>query len=386
MWDWHRGIRRGLQAALVAALAATAGCGYAMNRYRDALDCFDIGFTVSPKPQFGLYANCPFTAPVGYTHVDGYYAGIGAGGVGIMKQRQRAAGILVAGQEDVTWGDSDDPEGERGYVRSMAPFGIATEKEGDGTPTYKPQCAHYFHLGFIGVTANLNYKEWPDAFLGWVGLDTCKDDDRDSKETKRPAAKERLVERSARLRHRHDGLLLLARTDKASYTMDEPISLDIELANCSGQSRTRGDKPRDVSVYFEPVAKTAGGERAEWLLKFFAYEVVSGRLCYASPRFEVPAAQRGDLYHHVTLPPNAFVGRRFTFAPASQWLEPGDYFFLVSYQVGDESGLVILHPELTVAQAKALGNDLAYTRVWTGHIFSDAVVFHVGRKKVLGLF
>ena len=378
-----------MQVALVAALAGTAGCSYLVNRYRDTLDCFDIGFTVSTKPQFGLYANCPFTAPVGYTHVDGYYAGIGAGGVGIMKQRQRAAGILVAGQEDITWGSPDDPDGEKGYVRSMAPFGIATAS--GEAPTYKPQCAHYLHLGFIGVTANMNYKEWPDLLLGWFGIDMCKDDDRDSdnrdsKKGKQPAAKERLVERSARLKHRHDGLLLHARTDKASYTMDEPISLDIELANCSGQSRTRGDKPRDVSVYFEPVATTAGGERAEWLLKFFAYEVVSGRLCYASPRFEVPAAQRGDLYHHVTLPPNAFVGRRFTFAPARQWLAPGDYFFLASYEVGDESGLVILHPELTVAQAKALGNDLAYTRVWTGHIFSDAVLFHVERKKVLGLF
>jgi len=342
---------------------------------------FDIGFTFSLKPQFGLYGNCPFTAPGGYTNVDGYFAGIGGGKIGVMEHHQRAAGFLVGGAEDVSWGSADSPEGETKSRYGVGFFGLNTDEQGN--PVYRPQCAHYLHLGFIGVTANLNYKDWPDFFLGWVGLDPRGDDGRGEK---RAASPGRLQSLEARLSRSRDGLRLLARTTKARYAPDEPIVLEVELHNVAGRGRGQGEKPRDIEVYFEPVAKDQRGETSEWLLKFYAYEVYSGRQRYASPKVSVPAERRAELYHRVTLPPGAFVGRRFTFAPARQWLRPGDHFFLASYEVTKDSGMVILHPELTTEQVKKLGNEHAYVPVWTGKIYSNLATFRVERKKLAGLF
>ena len=87
--------RMRLAAALAAAAAATTGCSYFRARGRDALDMADLGVTWSKRPQFGLYANCPFIAPGGYAKVDGKYAGIGGGKVGVMEHHQDNVGLLV---------------------------------------------------------------------------------------------------------------------------------------------------------------------------------------------------------------------------------------------------------------------------------------------------
>jgi len=374
--------------ALLALAACAPGCAnipvvgpYLSNRGRDALDMFDIGVTITPKPQFGLYANCPFTVPVGGAKVDGYYAGIGGGKIGIVEHHQDSLGLIVTGHEKVTWGSADDEGGQSGGDLKIGLLGLNMDAEGN--PVYRPQCTHYFHLGFVGVTGNINYKDIPDFFLGWFGLDICGDDQREAKMASRA---ERLRGLSARLAQPRSGLQLAIRTDKEVYRPDEAISLDVELVNVTGARRFRGDRPRDVTVYFEPVARNAQGESVEWLLKFFAYEVYTGRPCYTSPRLTVPAEARAGLYHHVTLPPGGFVGRRFTFAPAKEWLTPGDHFFVVTYQVSDDCAHVILSPALTAEHVKALGNDLAYTPVWTGRLYSNSAFFRVRPRGLLAMF
>jgi len=298
-----------------------------------------------------------------------------------VEHHQDAVGLIVAGHEKVTWGSQDAEGGESGGDYKVGLLGLNTDAEGN--PVYRPQCTHYLHLGFIGVTGNISYKEIPDFFLGWFGVDICNDDTRDVAK----ATRDQRVRKLAALRAGpRDGLQLVARTTKDTYRMDEPITLDVQLANATGARRGPGDKPRDVTVYYEPVAKNSKGETAEWLLKFYAYEVVSGRSRYASPKLSVPPARRAELYHHVTLPPGGFVGRRFTFAPARNWLLPGDHFIVVTYEVGGDSARVILSPDLNADQVQALGNDLAYTTVWTGKLWSNVAVFRVKSKSFLGIF
>lgn len=377
-------VRRVLGAlGLLAIAAGTQGCAltYLRNRGQDALDMFDIGFTFTLKPQFGLYANCPFTVPVGGAKVDGYYAGIGGGRFGIVEHHQDTLGLIVAGHEKVTWGNPNDEGGETGGEYKIGLLGLNTDAE--GKPVYRPQCTHYLHLGFLGLTGNINYKDIPDFFLGWFGLDLVGDDDRAAKQASR---EEKLRGLSARLSQPQEGLRLIARTDKAVYTMDEPISLDVELVNATGLRRSWGSKPRDLTVYFEPVATNPQGEKAEWLFQFYAYDVYTGRAHYTSPKFTVPPEKRADLYHHVTLPPAGFIGKRFEFAPARQWLPPGDHFFVVTYEVGTDSARVILSPELTVEKVQALGDDAAYVPVWTGRVYSNIAFFRVRSGKAFLLF
>ena len=382
--------RRGLAAALLAALACTTGCAYFESRGRDALDMFDIGFTFSKKLQFGIYANCPFIAPGGYSNVDATYVGLGGGKFGVMEQHQKALGLVLWGREAIEWGEQGTDASASAGAHGVGPLGLATDAEGN--PDYKPQCAHYFHLGFVGVTGNLNYKEWGDFFLGWLGLDICHDDYRARHRSYDPDALAQLSERVAQPRM---GLQLVIRTDKPSYAMDEPIVLDVSLLNRTGESRDRRDRPRDLSLYFEPLAKTPEGDPAEWLFKFRIFQPdlslargAQGATRYSSPAFDVPADQRGAYYHYADLPPASYLGRRFVLPPArvNRWLEPGPTLLVATYEVNEDYPYVILNHEFTARDVEALGTDLAYTRVWTGKLCSNIVTVQIRRDKILGLF
>ena len=60
---------------LVVLSFAMQGCTYLGNRYRDMGDVADLGFTLSARPQFAIYA-CAFgLAGAGYGHVDGSVLG-----------------------------------------------------------------------------------------------------------------------------------------------------------------------------------------------------------------------------------------------------------------------------------------------------------------------
>lgn len=163
--------RVGLAVLPVVAVLAQ-GCAYVQHRGQDALDMFDIGVTVTKKPQFGLYANCPFLAPAGYGKVDGRFIGIGGGKVGSMEHHQDNVGLLVTGRENTTFGENN-ADGKK--AKDVAPGGFVTDAV-DRDEAYDPTCVHYLHLGWVGVTGNIHYAEIPDFFLGWAGIDIRRDD------------------------------------------------------------------------------------------------------------------------------------------------------------------------------------------------------------------
>jgi len=173
---------RGVVLALAAALLAGPGCTYLRNRGRDAAQMGDLGLTFSKKPQFGLYMNCPVIVPIGYGKVDGYYAGVGRGKVGVMQHQQRNAGAVVWGYERNTWQDpakAGEKPGEKPADKAVEdqPVGLLAIARGErGEEPYRVSCKHYFHLGWVGITANICWLEIPDFFLGWFLIDLSGDD------------------------------------------------------------------------------------------------------------------------------------------------------------------------------------------------------------------
>jgi len=151
------------------------GCTYLGNRAHDAAQMFDLGFTFTKSPQFGIYGNCPLITPVGYSHIDGYYVGMGGGKLGVMKHSQNDIGVLFWGNERNSWTkDTCCAKGTEKNVRA----GIVGIAQGlsKGENHYKPACIHYLHVGWIGVTANFNYYAMFDFLVGWLGLDPSGDD------------------------------------------------------------------------------------------------------------------------------------------------------------------------------------------------------------------
>ena len=158
---------------LLVALVAQ-GCTYLSNRGRDAAQMFDLGLTFSKKPQIGLYVNCPVIAPIGFGKVDGYYAGVGGGKVGIMEHQQRNVGAIFWGYEKNSWQDAGK-DGKK--TQEDQPVGLLAIARGErGEQPYRVSCKHYFHLGWVGLTANINWVEIGDFFLGWFLVDLCGDD------------------------------------------------------------------------------------------------------------------------------------------------------------------------------------------------------------------
>jgi len=169
-----RPLSLGLLLIPAAVLLAMPGCTYLHNRGRDAAEMFDLGLTFSKTPQFGLYMNCPVIVPIGYGKVDGYYAGVGGGRVGVMEHHQRNAGALLWGYEKNDWAA---PDGTGATASEDQPVGLLALARGErGKRPYKVACKHYFHLGWVGVTANISWLEIPDFFLGWFLIDLSGDD------------------------------------------------------------------------------------------------------------------------------------------------------------------------------------------------------------------
>jgi hypothetical protein len=182
------------------------------------------------------------------------------------------------------------------------------------------------------------------------------------------------------------GLRLVLRTDKTEYRMDDPILVEVRVQNATGA--TRDDKAIDIPVYLEPFAKTPGGGEAEWLFKFEVRSGKDDKPVYRSPEFGVPEADRAGYYHFATLPPQSFVGREFGFPPARRrdWLKPGRYTFRAAYIVSDDYPYVILNRHFTSTQVELLGSKLAYTRVWTGKLFSNPITIRIKGDRRWWLF
>ena len=173
------GVRHGktlLAVALLALLASAQGCMFLGNRGRDAAQMFDVGFTFTKTPQFGIYANCPMVTPIGYSNIDGYYIGIGGGKLGVMTHTQKDTGLLLWGREQNSWGEADKDNPSSREDTKVGVLGMAQGMSEGEERVYKPACIHYLHVGWLGVTANFRYYEMFDFAVGWAGLDPARDD------------------------------------------------------------------------------------------------------------------------------------------------------------------------------------------------------------------
>jgi len=160
--------------ALATVMAGGQGCTYLKYRCEDAVELVDIGVTWSTEPYWGLYADCTAILPVGWSHVEGWFAGIGGSQIGVTPHYERAWGLLATGHEEVGWGDYDkqDPATIDSYGAGF----VGKFTPPYGRPHYTPACVHYLHLGYFGLVLNIRYTDVLDFLLGWANLDICSDD------------------------------------------------------------------------------------------------------------------------------------------------------------------------------------------------------------------
>lgn len=167
-------------AALAASLGCALlflslqGCTYLKYRGQDAMEVIDLGVTVSQKPGFAFFYDFIPVIPIGVGYVDGYFAGMGGGKVGVMPHYEKSYGALLWGQEEVGFRDyeKDNPE-SLNFQRT----GVIGVFQGPVPgPDYMISCPHYVHLGWLGVVVSPRYLQMLDFLLGFTTLDFCHDD------------------------------------------------------------------------------------------------------------------------------------------------------------------------------------------------------------------
>jgi len=170
-----RTVARGILvcAVLVVGAALFSGCAYLKDRGNDALDIFDIGFTVTREPHIGIYADFQSIASLGYADIDGWMLGIGNRRAGWLPTRYHTGGALLEGREEWAYGDYEsDPT----IVQKQ---GVGLGMIYHGLPPSVPKafnCAKFVHVLFIGFNMNCKIVEALDFVLGWTTLDIGCDD------------------------------------------------------------------------------------------------------------------------------------------------------------------------------------------------------------------
>ncbi len=182
---------------LVAALGllpSVQGCAHLKHRADDFAEIADIGFTISKKPYFALYADELSLLPVGYAHVDGHFIGWGGGQVGKTTHSVHLSGLLIHGKEELGWHRKHEGEGgmkeaeaikawrnREGFIEQGAGATMVVDDtvrfitgkmfEGQNQPDHSLSCLHYIHLGWVGVVVNVRTLDILDFVLGWFGID-----------------------------------------------------------------------------------------------------------------------------------------------------------------------------------------------------------------------
>lgn len=183
-------------AILLPLLLVGSGCAYLHERGRDAADMFEVGLTVSRRPQLAIYPVAYFNlVSLGYSGVEGTYYGIGGRTIGAMPFKDRASwGVLLWGYDNLNIGpfNPDDPHlawrGDMAELREQGQplpaerpeysYGAITlAAEGRSAPpiTYF-QCRRNIHLGWLGIHAALRPLDIVDFVVGWTTLDILGDD------------------------------------------------------------------------------------------------------------------------------------------------------------------------------------------------------------------
>jgi len=157
---------------VVAAALSSTGCAYLQNRGQDFTDIFDVGVTVSAKPQFTLYAGFLNILSVGYSDFDGTLLGMAGRSYGVVDARQNAGGLVLWGYEQFGYEDfeADDPD-------SPPAWGVAVAGRGERPPKMQIiNCPKMLHLGWIGLALNCKFGQLADFLVGWTTIDIMGDD------------------------------------------------------------------------------------------------------------------------------------------------------------------------------------------------------------------
>ena len=165
-----------LAAAFAIISAASGACAYLSDRGNDALDMFDVGVTVSPKPHFGVYAGFQSILGIGYADIDGKLLGIGDRKVGALDMRYKAAGSLLEAKEAWAFADDYDKADEDSPQRRGVGLGLIYGPY-PKTVMGALNCPKLIHLGFIGFNLNCKIGQIADFILGWTTLDIASDDE-----------------------------------------------------------------------------------------------------------------------------------------------------------------------------------------------------------------
>jgi len=186
-------MRRGIRAVLCMlflspAFALTGGCAYMRDRGNDALDIFDIGFTVSDKgcePDFAVYVGILGNIPIGFACVDAKLLGIGNQQIGYMHYENESWGALAWGSAWMGCGkfNSKDTYQAREDQRDLkerprfntGPARMIMEDNTSPVLTFF-ECDKGVHLGWFGVLLNCRPVELIDFVVGWTTLDIVCDD------------------------------------------------------------------------------------------------------------------------------------------------------------------------------------------------------------------
>ncbi|MCD6416273.1 MAG: hypothetical protein J7M08_06220 [Planctomycetes bacterium] len=171
-------------AVVAGAVVLLMSQGCAVGRYfqcrgEDFAEIMDIGVTVTKTPQIGLYWNSLDLLVLGYSDVDGYFAGWGGGQFGVTRHYNNCYGAIV-GHEKVGWGKFNKDDPKTLYMRYSGLLGLASlAGTGDNktTPDYTPACVHFFpHIGYVGLVWNARWTEMLDFIVGFTTIDLAGDD------------------------------------------------------------------------------------------------------------------------------------------------------------------------------------------------------------------
>ena len=172
----------------LAICTVLSGCAspYLKDRGNDLADVFDIGITVSEKPQFRLDFQ-PFLFTLGYSDVEGQLIGVGSRCWGVNDFESKGWGAVLTGEGVYGTGpfNSSDP---RQYwpvndpenapeERPVYGMGLIPAAQGDEVLWTKyVECNKGIHLGWVGIHVPCRPLDLVDFVLGFTTLDIMQDD------------------------------------------------------------------------------------------------------------------------------------------------------------------------------------------------------------------
>lgn len=121
---------RWLGAGMAAAALLFAGCSqpasvgdYFVHRVNDLAQMGDLGVTWTSTPYGSVYACLLGLSSVGIGHVNGHFAGLGGGEIGVFPHYHKVCGLLLYTYEELGWNDFDIEKAETLYRWHNGPIG-----------------------------------------------------------------------------------------------------------------------------------------------------------------------------------------------------------------------------------------------------------------------